>query len=67
MKTVKVAIEESFVQNFDVEIGDNEDESFALEKAIEQYEDGELIVKKGKAQVRQIAIIGPFPSEWDEF
>lgn len=66
MKTVKVAIEESVVQEFEIDV-DAENENSVIDIAIQKYKNGELVLEPGEVQFRQIAIVEPNSSEWIEF
>ena len=64
MKKFIIAIEETFVQEFEVMA---EDSIEALEIAEQKYRKGEFVLEQAEAQFRQIASVGDEPSEWMEF
>ena len=66
MKTVRVAIEELCVQEFDIIVADNDIEE-AIDIAIEKYKNCELVLTHGEVQFRQIAVVEPDATEWIEF
>lgn len=66
MKTVRIAIEELCVQEFDI-IADGDNMEDAINRAIEKYKNGELVLEPGEVQARRIAVIKPNSSEWIEF
>ena len=65
MKTVRVAIEESVVQEFEITVDNDEDS--AIDIAIQKYNAGELVLEPGEIQFRQIAAVEPYSTEWVEF
>lgn len=66
MKTVRVAIEELCVQEFDIIVADDDMED-AIDTAIKKYKNGELVLEPGEVQSRQISIVKPNTTEWVEF
>ena len=64
MKTVKVAIEESVVQEFEIVV---DDEDSAIDMAIQKYNAGELVLEPGEVQFRQVSVVEPHSSEWVAF
>lgn len=66
MKKYTIAIEETVVEEFEVEANDAED---ALCIAEEKYHKGEFVVTPGEVQSKQLAIVSPSGecSEWIEF
>lgn len=62
----KVSIEETIVQEFEVE-ADTEEE--ALDTAKEKYHNGQIVIENGEVQSRNIAITEPVDGlvEWNEF
>ena len=66
MAKVKVAIEETVVQEFEFDVADGELDR-AVDIAIQKYRDGELVLEPGEVQSRQISVVGPEPTEWVEF
>lgn len=67
MKTVKVIIEETCVQEFDIDVAD--DDENVVDIAIEKYNNGELVLEPGEVQHKQIAAVTPKEDkpEWIEF
>lgn len=66
MKTVRIAIEELCVQEFDI-IADGNNEKDAINRAIEKYKNGELVLEPGEVQERRICVVKPNSAEWIEF
>lgn len=68
---VKVIIEETVSETFEIEVPDSEDGiGDAVEIGIEKYKEGELILEPGEVQFRQISaesIDGEFSTGWTEF
>lgn len=60
MKKYIVTIEETVVQDFEIEAESAEE---AFELAEEQYEAGELVLEPGEVQMVQIAVSGPDDDE----
>ena len=61
-----VAIEETVVEEFDIEANSEEE---ALSIAQNKYKNGELVLSSGEVQAKQVAIVKPGSetSEWLEF
>ena len=66
MKKYIIAIEETVVDEFEIEANDFEE---ALAIATEKYRKGELVLCPGELQFKQIAILKPDyeSTEWIEF
>ncbi len=66
MKKYIIAIEETIVEEFEVEANSSED---ALVIAEEKYKSGEFVLTPGEVQHRQMAIISPACkyTKWSEF
>lgn len=68
---VKVTIEETVVETFEIEVPYAEDGlGDATEIGIEKYKNGELVLEPGEAQYRQImaeTMDGSFSTGWNEF
>ena len=66
MKKYRIAIEETCVQEFEVEA---EDSALALELAERKYKNGEFVLEPGEPQFRQLAVVSPSDesTEWVEF
>ena len=66
MKKYTIAIEETVVDQFEIEANDFIE---AIDIAKEKYRKGELVVSPGEVQFRQIAVISPSYdcTEWSEF
>lgn len=68
---VKVTIEETVVETFEIEVPDAEDGlGDAKEIGIEKYKNGELVLEPGEVQFRKImaeTIDGSFATDWTEF
>ncbi len=62
----RIAIEESFVQEFDIYADDAEQ---AFTQAVKRYQSGELTLESKDPSFKQISIIKPSveASEWVEF
>ncbi len=67
MKKVVVTIEETIAQSFEIEITDGENDACAIDKAIQQYRNGELVLEPGEVQFRQISLSEPYLRAWIEF
>lgn len=66
MKTVKVIIEETVSQEFEVVVADADEEK-AIDIAIQKYKNEEFILEPGKIQYRQIAVSNPENMAWIQF
>lgn len=66
MKTVRIVIEELCVQEFDI-IADGNNENDAINRTIEKYKNGELVLEPGEVQERRICVVKPNAAEWIEF
>lgn len=68
---VKLTIEETVVETFEIEVPYDEDGlGNATEIGIEKYKNGELVLEPGEVQFRQImaeSIDGSFATDWTEF
>lgn len=66
MKKYTIAIEETVVEEFEVEAIDFGD---ALNIAAEKYRNGEFVLSPGEAQFKQMTIVAPKSevTEWNEF
>lgn len=62
----RIAIEETVVQEFDIEA---EDAGEAIELAEAKYKSGELVLTPGEVHNKQMAIVAPDneATEWSEF
>lgn len=64
---VKVTIEETISETFVIDVPEEED---AVEKGIEKYKKGELVLESGEVQGRQImaeSLDGSYSTNWVEF
>lgn len=66
MKSVKVIIEETCVQEFEI-IVDDENEDNAIDIAIQKYQNEQLVAEPGEVQYRQIAIANSENPVWVQF
>lgn len=66
MKTVKVIIEETVSQEFEVVVNDADEEK-AIDIAIQKYKNEEFILEPGEIQYRQIAVSNPENMAWIHF
>lgn len=66
MKKYKIGIEETLVQEFEVEAKNFNE---ALNIAKDNYNNGEFVLSPGEAQCKKIAVTYPNSqcSEWEEF
>lgn len=65
MEKFKIAVEETIVQEFEVEASD---ENEAFEKAIDGYKSGKIVLENPEVQHKQLAILQAKSSaEWREF
>lgn len=64
MKTFVVAIEETIVQEFEVEA---KSQAEALARAKELYHSGELVVSPGEVHSKQMAVLSSTPTVWSPF
>jgi len=65
MKMFRVAIEETVIDEFLIEANDKDE---ALDIAIQEYQEGELILEPGNLISKQIAAVNyTSPTEWFEF
>lgn len=68
---VKVTIEETVVETFEIEVPYDEDGlGNATEIGIEKYKNGELVLEPGELQFKQImaeSVDGSFATDWTEF
>lgn len=64
MTKFTVAIEETVVQEFEIEA---ESQTDALNRAKELYSAGELVVGPGEVQSKQMAVLSSTPVVWDPF
>lgn len=68
MKKIAVTIsEETIAQSFEIEITDGENDACAIDKAIQQYRKGELVLEPGEVQFRQVSLSEPYLRDWIEF
>ena len=65
-KKYVIAIEETLVQEFDIEANNAEE---AFRKAVEHYENADFCITQGEIQFKQMAIISPYieATDWKEF
>lgn len=66
MNRYKIAMEETCVQEFEIEA---EDSILALELAKQKYRNGEFVLEPGEPQFHQMAVVSPNNecTEWIEF
>ncbi len=66
MKKYTIAIEETIVDEFEIEANDFNE---AMNIAEEKYRKGEFVLSPGEVQFKQIAVISPSceRTEWNEF
>ena len=66
MKKFTIAIEETVVQEFEIEANSTEE---AWDIAERKYRSGEIVLEPGEVQWRQMAIVNPSneATEWKEF
>lgn len=66
MKTFKIAIEETCVQEFEISAETAEE---AISIAKNKYKNGEIVLESGECQHKQIAITSPVSEDtvWIEF
>lgn len=64
MVTYKVGIEEIVSEVFEVEAEDSE---HALEITKAKYRSGEFVLEPGEVQSKDIAVLEPESTEWEEF
>ena len=66
MKKYTIAIEETIVDEFEIEANDFNE---AMNIAEEKYREGEFVISPGEVQFKQIAVISPSceRTEWNEF
>ena len=61
-KKYVIAIEETLVQEFDIEANNAEE---AFRKAVEHYENGDFCITQGEVQFKHMAIISPYMEATD--
>lgn len=64
MQTYKIGIEEIVSGEFEVEAETVEQ---ALEIAKEKYRSGEFVLEPGELQSKNLAVLEPESTEWEEF
>lgn len=66
MKKYIIAIEETIVEEFEIEANDFGE---ALDIAAEKYRKGEIVLCSGEVQFKQMAVVKPNceSTEWSEF
>lgn len=66
MKKYTIAIEETIVDEFEIEANDFNE---AMNIAEEKYRKGEFVLSPGEVQFKQMAVISPSceRTEWNEF
>lgn len=66
MTKYTIAIEETVVEEFEIEANDFGE---ALEIAAEKYRKGEIVLRPGEVQFKQMAVVKPDceSTEWSEF